>query len=52
MEIEIYCKKIKARLKRLKKIKARLMIESSKCQHTTQKGVNCKGIKTIEPSSI
>jgi hypothetical protein len=30
-------------------IKARLMVETSKCQNTNRKGVNCKGIKTIEP---
>jgi hypothetical protein len=32
-----------------KNIKIRLMIETSKCQNTNRKGVNCKGIKTIEP---
>jgi hypothetical protein len=30
-------------------ITARLMIETSKCQNTYQKGMNCKGIKSIEP---
>jgi hypothetical protein len=30
-------------------ITARLMIETSKCQNTNRKGVNCKGMKTIEP---
>jgi hypothetical protein len=30
-------------------IKARLMVETSKCQNTNRKGVKCKGKKTIEP---
>jgi hypothetical protein len=30
-----------------KDIKAMLMFETSKCQNTNRKGVNCKGIKTI-----
>jgi hypothetical protein len=30
-------------------IKSRLMVETSKCQNTNRKGVNYKGIKTIEP---
>jgi hypothetical protein len=30
-------------------IKARLMVETSKCQNINRKKVNCKGIKTIEP---
>ncbi|XP_025411375.1 uncharacterized protein LOC112684210 [Sipha flava] len=30
-------------------IKARLMVETSKCQNRNRKGVNCNGIRTVEP---
>ena len=30
-------------------IKSRLMVETTKCQNRNRKGVNCNGIRTVEP---
>jgi hypothetical protein len=30
-------------------IKTRLMVETSKCQNRNRKGLNCNGIRTVEP---